>query len=58
MGGGGGKGWDDGHFTSIRQLVLRHGLAIDSIQVDYDATGRSVWRGKYGAKGSREDTVK
>lgn len=57
-GGKGGSGWDDGHFTSIRQIVLRHGLCINSIQVEYDANGRSVWRGKHGGNGGGEDTVK
>lgn len=57
-GGEGGNGWDDGHFTSIRQIVLHHGLCIDSIQVEYDANGRSVSRGKHGGNGGREDTVK
>lgn len=58
-GGAGGSAWDDGVFTAIRQLVVYHGAAIDSIQVEYDRKGSSVWGEKHGGQGgARVDKVR
>ncbi|KAJ4838015.1 hypothetical protein Tsubulata_030946 [Turnera subulata] len=43
-----GVRWDDGVNNSVRQVVIYHGAAIDSIQIEYDKEGRSVWSEKHG----------
>nr|CAD1841739.1 unnamed protein product [Ananas comosus var. bracteatus] len=50
-GGLGGSPWDDGVYTTVRQVVVVHGAAIDSIQIEYDRNGSSVWSGKHGGNG-------
>ncbi|KAJ0247775.1 Jacalin-like lectin domain-containing protein [Hirschfeldia incana] len=50
-GGQSGHAWDDGMFTTIRQIVVAHGYSIDSIQIEYDKNGSSVWSEKRGGKG-------
>ncbi|XP_058110546.1 jacalin-related lectin 3-like isoform X2 [Magnolia sinica] len=58
-GGQGGTKWDDGAYTTIRQLVVVHAVAIDSIQIEYDNKGSSVWSEKHGGSGgSRTDQIK
>lgn len=58
-GGEGGSPWDDGVYTTIRQVVLVHGTAIDSIQIEYDKKGSSVWSEKHGGNGgTKTDKVK
>ncbi|CAN8292369.1 unnamed protein product [Cochlearia groenlandica] len=58
-GGQSGHAWDDGMFTTVRQIVIAHGTGIDSIQVEYDNKGSSVWGEKRGGKGGTKfDTVK
>lgn len=54
FGGDAGRGWDDGHnFTSIRQIIVRHGAAIDSIQIEYDVDGSSFWTDIHGGNGGK-----
>ncbi|KAB2023279.1 hypothetical protein ES319_D06G007100v1 [Gossypium barbadense] len=58
-GGQGGLYWDDGVNFTIKQLVIVHGLGIDSIQIEYDNEGNSIWSRKHGGDGgSKMDKVK
>ncbi|EES18470.1 hypothetical protein BDA96_09G201500 [Sorghum bicolor] len=59
-GGTGGYPWDDGVYSTIRQIVIGHGAAIDSIRIEYDLKGRSVWSETRGGTdgGSETDKVK
>ncbi|XP_038990479.1 jacalin-related lectin 3 isoform X1 [Phoenix dactylifera] len=58
-GGEGGSPWDDGVYTTIRQVVVVHGAAIDSIRIEYDKKGSSVWSEKHGGNGgTKTDKVK
>ncbi|XP_020257669.1 jacalin-related lectin 3 isoform X1 [Asparagus officinalis] len=59
MGGHGGSPWDDGVHTGIRKVVVGHGASIDSIQVEYECKGSSVWSEKHGGSGgTKTDKVK
>ncbi|KAH9326937.1 hypothetical protein KI387_007115 [Taxus chinensis] len=49
--GNGGSPWDDGVYTGIKQIVIVHAAAIDSIRIEYDKNGRSVWSDKHGGNG-------
>lgn len=58
-GGSGGSRWDDGIYSTVRQLVIVHGAGIDSIQIEYDQKGCSIWSGKHGGSGGlKTDKVK
>ncbi|KAE8656424.1 Jacalin-related lectin 3 [Hibiscus syriacus] len=58
-GGQGGSSWDDGVYFTIRQLVIAHGSGVDSIQIEYDNKGNSLWSKKHGGNGgSKTDKVK
>ncbi|KAG8086054.1 hypothetical protein GUJ93_ZPchr0010g7769 [Zizania palustris] len=59
-GGTGGYPWDDGVYSTIRQVVITHGAAIDSLRIEYDLQGTSVWSGTHGGTdgGSEADKVK
>ncbi|XVF36041.1 hypothetical protein REPUB_Repub19eG0024300 [Reevesia pubescens] len=58
-GGQGGSCWDDGVYSTVRQLVIAHGAGIDSIQIEYDNKGNSLWSRKHGGGGgSKTDKVK
>eukprot|EP01018_Ginkgo_biloba_P018509 Gb_35002 [translate_table: standard] len=50
-GGQGGSPWDDGVFTTIRQIIIVHAAAIDSIRIEYDRNGLSVLSEKHGGNG-------
>ncbi|CAK7346306.1 unnamed protein product [Dovyalis caffra] len=50
-GGQSGARWDDGVYNTVRQVVICHGAAIDSIQFEYDKRGSSVWSEKHGGTG-------
>ncbi|KAK2975121.1 hypothetical protein RJ640_023576 [Escallonia rubra] len=50
-GGDGGKPWDDGVFTGIKQIILTSSQAICSIEIEYDRNGQSVWSVKHGGNG-------
>lgn len=48
-GGQGGKPWDDGVYSGIKQIFVTRGNdAISSLQVEYDRNGQSVWSVKHG----------
>ncbi|KAK7300935.1 hypothetical protein RJT34_11788 [Clitoria ternatea] len=58
-GGNGGSCWDDGTYSGVRQLVIVHGVGIESIQIEYDKKGSSVWSEKHGGNGGHKtDKVK
>lgn len=50
-GGDGGKSWDDGVFSGIKQIFVTKTEAICSIQIEYDRNGQSVWSVKHGGNG-------
>ncbi|XP_074263622.1 jacalin-related lectin 3 [Silene latifolia] len=47
-GGEGGKPWDDGVYTGIKQIYLTKSQVICSIQIEYDRNGQSVWSVRHG----------
>lgn len=53
-GGEGGRAWDDGVFSGIRQIFLTRGTAICSIQLEYERNGQSVWSVKHGGDGGND----
>uniref|UniRef100_A0A0E0JPE6 Jacalin-type lectin domain-containing protein n=1 Tax=Oryza punctata TaxID=4537 RepID=A0A0E0JPE6_ORYPU len=58
-GGLGGTPWDDSVHSTVRQIVITHGAAIDSIKIEYDLKGKSVWSEKHGGDGgTKTDQVK
>lgn len=57
-GGEGGDGWED-MFRTIKRFVVRHGLWIDSIQIQYeDDNGNLVWSRQHGGDGGSKSEVK
>lgn len=52
-GGSGGKPWDDGVFTGIKQIFLTITDAICCIEIEYDRNGQSVWSVKHGGSGGQ-----
>ncbi|WCJ35247.1 Jacalin-related lectin 3 [Euphorbia peplus] len=50
-GGQNGVRWDDGVYSTIKQVIICHGAAVDSIQFEYDKKGTSVWSDKHGGTG-------
>ncbi|KAK4481414.1 hypothetical protein RD792_012304 [Penstemon davidsonii] len=50
-GGQDGHHWDDGVYSTIRQLEIAHGSGVDSIRIEYDRNGSSVWSEKHGGRG-------
>ncbi|KAK1698115.1 hypothetical protein QYE76_014812 [Lolium multiflorum] len=59
-GGIGGYPWDDSVYSTIRQIVITHGAAVDSIRIEYDLKGNSIWSKPHGSteEGSDTDKVK
>ncbi|PIA55913.1 hypothetical protein AQUCO_00700319v1 [Aquilegia coerulea] len=58
-GGTDGDLWDDGVYTTVKQLVIAHGAGIDCMQIEYDKKGSSVWSGKHGGSGGiKVDQIK
>lgn len=56
-GGEGGDGWED-MFRTIKRFVVRHGLWIDSIQIQYeDDNGNLVWSRQHGGDGGSKSEV-
>uniref|UniRef100_A0A5B6YS50 Jacalin-type lectin domain-containing protein n=1 Tax=Davidia involucrata TaxID=16924 RepID=A0A5B6YS50_DAVIN len=58
FGGRGGNQWDDGIYTTIRQLIIFSSAAIDSIQIEYDEKGESKWSNRSGRKIGTKSTIK
>lgn len=50
-GGQDGIHWDDGVYSTVRQVEIAHGTGIDSIRVEYDSGGTSIWSEKHGGQG-------
>ncbi|KAK4368711.1 hypothetical protein RND71_012503 [Anisodus tanguticus] len=50
-GGVNGLHWDDGVYSTIRKLEIAHGTGVDSLKVEYDKNGTSVWSEKHGGSG-------
>lgn len=50
-GGQDGIHWDDGVYSTVRQVEIAHGTGIDSIRVEYDSSGVSIWSEKHGGQG-------
>ncbi|XP_030484910.2 jacalin-related lectin 3 [Cannabis sativa] len=58
-GGDDGLDWDDGVYSTVKQVVVAHGTTIDSIQIEYDNNGSSVWSEKHGGRGGpKVDNIK
>ncbi|KAG6704978.1 hypothetical protein I3842_07G158700 [Carya illinoinensis] len=58
-GGQQGLAWDDGFYSTVRQVVITHGAGIDCIQIEYDDKGTSIWSGRHGGNGgNRTDKIK
>lgn len=57
-GGDGGKPWDDGVFTGIKQIVLNRADVICSIEIEYDRNGQSVWSVKHGGNIGSANRIK
>lgn len=52
-GGNGGTSWDDGAYTGIRQIVLVHAEAIESVEFEYDRDGSPAWSERHGGAGTK-----
>ncbi|XP_037497917.1 jacalin-related lectin 3 [Jatropha curcas] len=51
--------WDDGFYTTIRQLVISSGSIVNSICIEYDENGQSIWSSKHGRSvGDKTYTIK
>ncbi len=50
-GGDGGRPWDDGVFSGIKQIFITRAEAICSIQIEYDRNGQTVWSVKHRGSG-------
>jgi hypothetical protein len=50
-GGDGGKPWDDGVYTGVKQIYIMRNDFIGSIQIEYDRSGQSIWSTKHGNGG-------
>ncbi|KAM7521165.1 hypothetical protein LguiB_020127 [Lonicera macranthoides] len=58
-GGQDGIYWDDGVYSTIRQVEIAYGAGIDSIRFEYEMKGASVWSEKHGGVGStKTDKIK
>uniref|UniRef100_A0ACD5U141 Uncharacterized protein n=1 Tax=Avena sativa TaxID=4498 RepID=A0ACD5U141_AVESA len=57
-GGVGGYPWDDSVYSTIRQIVITHGAAVDSIRIEYDLKGNSIWSKTHGSSEEGSDTDK
>nr|WRQ20294.1 jacalin-related lectin 4-like [Citrullus colocynthis] len=56
-GGEGGDPWNES-FKTIKQLVINHGMWIDSIQMEYeDENGELVWSKRHGGNGGFQSEV-
>lgn len=56
-GGNGGDRWDDEVYIGIRQIILVHGQVIDSINIEYERDGSSVWSKHGGIGGKKMDKI-
>lgn len=58
-GGQSGYRWDDGGYSTVRQVVISSSAAgIDSVQLEYDKNGSSVWSDNHGGtSGIKTDKI-
>ncbi|KAJ3696104.1 hypothetical protein LUZ60_001481 [Juncus effusus] len=57
-GGDGGRPWDDGVYSGIKQILISRGKFIHSIQIEYDRGGQSVWSARHGGAGELTHRIK
>lgn len=50
-GGEGGKPWDDGVYTGVKQIYIMRADFIGSVQIEYDRSGQSIWSTRHGNGG-------
>lgn len=50
-GGDGGRPWDDGVYTGVKQIYIMRTDFIGSVQIEYDRSGQSIWSTKHGNGG-------
>lgn len=50
-GGQEGHHWDDGVYSTVKQVEIGHGAVIDSIRIEYDLNGKSIWSEIHGGSG-------
>ncbi|KAG8388373.1 hypothetical protein BUALT_Bualt02G0119200 [Buddleja alternifolia] len=51
LGGPGGSKWDDGSYDGVKEITLKYGSCIDSIQVVYENNSKPVYGEKHGGSG-------
>ncbi|XP_072956341.1 protein GOS9-like [Typha angustifolia] len=51
FGGNGGGAFDMGAATRLTDIKIRHGAAIDAIQIKYEVDGKIKWSPQYGGNG-------
>ncbi|RZS13643.1 hypothetical protein BHM03_00045255 [Ensete ventricosum] len=56
--GDGGKPWDDGVYSGTKQVYITRGDAINSVHIEYDRSGQSVWSTRNGSSGDTSHRVK
>ncbi|XP_059658530.1 mannose/glucose-specific lectin-like [Cornus florida] len=52
-----GEQWDDGNYSTVRELIIHSGAVIDCFQVVYDNEGKRVMGEKHGTVGGQENKV-
>ncbi|CAO2166590.1 unnamed protein product [Urochloa humidicola] len=57
-GGDGGKPWDDGVYTGVKQIYIMRSDFIGSVQIEYDRSGQSIWSTKHGNGGQITHRIK
>ncbi|XP_059639185.1 jacalin-related lectin 3-like [Cornus florida] len=53
----GGQQWDDGTYSTVREIIINAGALIDSIQVVYDSEGKPVMGEMHGSKSGNQHRV-
>ena len=51
FGGPGGDQWDDGTYTTVRKMKIRHGNVVEFVQFEYDNNGESKLSPVHGGVG-------
>lgn len=57
-GGEGGRPWDDGVYTGVKQIYVMRGAFIGSIQIEYDRGDQSIWSARHGNSGHITHRIK
>lgn len=57
FGGNGGSPWDDGQHSGLRQIVIKSGWFIDSIEFVYDEDGIALETTRHGGDGGSQIMV-